>query len=257
MRLFILGSLLAVSLGASVSADQIPLGLSWDQKVFVQEYWRLGSPYYAVSNRTDKVATLTLIGNKGQIGGPWRVKSGATKGFQVPTADNLNELVRVMNGDRSLGLIDLPTKLTPPAEDGFATCVGLNGSGGRDQNLWMVQKQWQYVAGGVIEVTFLIKSRPGTLSLTGPAGDTRPGGLAGAQVKKATSETLPVQEKGKGFVIDTGKPKKPADWHRVTVQLQAPEVKTLTLVLINGWMADSGGGGHVLARGVLVAPKRD
>jgi hypothetical protein len=255
MRYFICSSLLVALLGSSASADQIALGLSWEQKIFVQEYWRLGSPYYAVSNRTDKNVTITVSGKTAKVAGPWRVKPGAAKGFEIPTAETNFELVRVLNADRSLGLLEQPTKLTPPTADGFATCVGLNGSGGRDISLWMVQKQWQYVAGEPIEVTFYVKARPGTLTLSRPAGGATAGGLTSAQVVKVTSETLPIRDDAKGFIIDTGKPKKAADWHRVTAQYQAPDVSRLSLILIDGWYADNGGGGHVLARGVLVGPK--
>jgi hypothetical protein len=253
-RFLVSFTLLGLAAGVAQS-ELIAIGLSWNDKLFVQEYWRLGLPYYGITNLRDKEVVVSVTGGGGQMGGPWKVKAGASKGFRVQAAKKQGELARIRFADRSLGLTELPVEEPPAGAGGFATCVGLNGSGGHDPGLWMVQQHLRYSSGGVIEVTFLVKSRPGTLTLYKIPNGTLPGGLSFIPIKEAASETLPVRADGKGFVIDTGNPKKAAEWHRVTARFQAPETQRLTLGVIDGWMAFSGGGGHGLARAVVVAPK--
>jgi hypothetical protein len=249
-------SLPALVLAAGAARGElIAIGLSWNEKVFVQEYWRLGWPYFGITNVSDKAVAVTMIDREGKGEGPWRVKAGASKGFRVNPAKQTGEMVRLRNADRGLGTTELPKDEPPAAANGFASCVGLNGSGGHDAGLWMVQRHLRYPSGTVIEVTFLVKSRPGVLSLFKTPNGTPPGGLAFASAKEVTCDTLPVRADAKAFYVDTTNPKKAAEWHRITARFQAPDVKRLTLALIDGWMAGSGGGGHGLARGVVVAPQ--
>lgn len=236
------------------SQGLIAVGVNWGHGVFVQEYWRLGFPYYNVTNTTAKDISVSVVG-KAKLAGPVKIKKDATKPIRIEVAAEAGKLVRVDADGRSLGVIDHCHELTPPPDDGFATCMGLNGSGGRDLNIWMVQKSMKFPAASTVEVTFVVKSRPGQLFLLKQLETVPSDSVAFVPIKSAKSETLPLREDDKGFYIDLGNPKKEAAWHRITARFETPATKTPRVAMVEGLFTSGSGGGHGLSRGFVVVPK--
>src|SRR5438309_1505248 len=74
--------LLSLAMLRPVSANTIGLGIDWREKVYIQEYWQGGVPFYAISNlrpETVKITVTRYSGAKGNatkeaLAGPWEVK---------------------------------------------------------------------------------------------------------------------------------------------------------------------------------------
>jgi hypothetical protein len=77
MLAFVLVAFLSSAVNAPVPPQRsVATGLTWDQGIFVQEYWRSGKPRYAIANQGTKAATITAFeqatGHK--LMGPWVVR---------------------------------------------------------------------------------------------------------------------------------------------------------------------------------------
>lgn len=229
------------------------VGLVFDRQVFLQEYWRFGIAYVQVTNRTPQDAAVTVTAPDGTPTGPWKVKAGVSKSFRTPEPKKVGENWRVAKDGTSMGLFDSPQDKNLPKEEGFASCVNLNGWG-RNPDLWMVQKASRYDSGSVIEVSFHIKSQSGVLTLSKtPSG--LPANLSLAPVIDAASDTLTVREDENGISLDLSAPKKEADWHRVTARFRAPKTKALTVAIIDGTIGEAGRPRR-LTRGVVIGPQK-
>jgi hypothetical protein len=251
---------LALLFCTSVTADQLPLGVSPSHRLFIQEYWKDGRAYYGIINLADKEVTVSVSTPDGTRAGPWKIAARESKSFPLPAIKNVQGYMRVEKDGNGIGLLEVPVDSNVPKEKGELTCVGYNGNGGRDPKLWMVQKQDRYQAGDAVEVTFVIQATDGLLEFARADDDRLPAGQVFLSPIDVTSETLHVKKTDEKFVVTLVNPKKIVAWHRVTVRFRAPEVRTLKSGVIMGtWWNDAAkggfGSGHVLARSVVLAPK--
>jgi hypothetical protein len=225
-------------------ADQIPLGLRWD-KVFVQEYWKDGKPYYAIANIGDRNAIVWTTDGAGK----WKVKAGQIARVAVQPGQN-GALFRFMIDQQNLGLLQQPVTPKQPVKDGYATYLGLNGSGGGYQDLYCVQKEFSFPSGGIIEIDLIVPSKRGTITFWKQKRNDYP--LPQALIIEAKCATLPVTDTGGTIVIDANKPLKDEPTHTVLLKFRAPMVQRKTMVIIDGNATLTQGGAHGITRGVVV-----
>jgi hypothetical protein len=234
------------------SADVIGVGLDWREKVFVQEFWKEGKAHYAVFNDSPAAVSLSVHPRKGgaALAGPWKLEP---KGFlEVEAAALVGKgLIEFkLEGGKSLGLLDAPTE--PPAavakEKNPVANVGLNGSGGRQANLWTEQDAVSFAAGGKVELRLLLPTGAGTLMYDAAK-------LPGMEL---SSETLDIQRDGDKIKIDLAKPKTAKERHTLVLRFPASteEKPQPRLVVVDGWLSTPGGGGHGVTRGVIVVPAK-
>jgi hypothetical protein len=233
--------------------DQVPLGLPWEQ-IFIQEYWHNGKPHFAIANigKADAAVSTTAPD------GPWNVKAGDI--VQVPTKlGKENELLTVSTATRRLGRVQCPAAPSEQAKKPYVVKYGLNGSGGQFGSYYM-QQDWIFPSEGAIEIDLVIPAKRGMVTFWKTAQHDYP--LTQIFVTEAKCDTLKVADDGTSFVLDATQALKEAKNHVVHLKLKAPKVAAPTLVLMDGWMdlANEAGkivpfsNGHVLARGVIVAP---
>jgi hypothetical protein len=237
----------------------IALGISTSSPLFIQEFWREGKAHYEITNLTDKEVTVFATAPGGTRAGPWKIGARKSKAFPAPKAKNpaaTGYMSFTLDG-RGIGAIQPPVDRNVPKEKGRSTCVGYNGNGGRNPNLWMVQEQSRYHGGDMITMTFLVKATSGGFTLARTDDDRLPRGQLFLPPIDVTSETLAVEKDPQKYVVRLGNPKMELEWHRVTARFQAPEVRGLkSAVIMGNWASDPGvGGGGVLARSVVLVPK--
>jgi hypothetical protein len=252
----------------------IGVGLDWRAGIFVQEYWQGGKPRYLIANLTREAAKVSVqpwqMPNMREGGvlreivavppkpgeplaGPWEVPAGGVA--DVDASPLLGKtLVEFRSGDKRLGLLEAPKAPVAKPPTGVATSYGINGSGGRQGQMWCEQAALRVPAGADLEVKLVTAPNQGTIKFSKKgkaAGDARPAELA---LVGAACDTLTVTSTDDAVVIDTGKPLKDQATHTAVLRLKAPDVAALTLVTFGGWV-QHGGGGYWLIRGVLVDPR--
>lgn len=234
----------------SARADVIGVGLDWREKVFVQEFWREGKAHYAVFNDGPAAVSLGVFPRKGgaALAGPWKLEP---KGFLEVEVSGLvgKGLVEFkVEGGKSLGLLDSPTEGPAAGKEKKPVAnVGLNGSGGRQANLWTEQDTVSFAAGGKVELRLSLPAGAGVLMYDAAK-------LPGLEL---SSETLDIQRDGDKIKIDLAKPKTPKDRHTLVLRFPTTEDKPQpALIVVDGWLSTPGGGGHGVTRGVIVVPAK-
>jgi hypothetical protein len=271
MRGIVLSLALVLGLPALTRASQIVVGLDWRQNVFVQEFWQDGKARYAIYNSRSEAIKLTVndvqfVNVPGTEGframegkelASWEVKSKGVVIVNVPKApagDGLRFLrFRIADGPK-LGVLSIPI---PPAEMPKGKIVsydGLNGSGGRRQDVGYEQDLPTFKSDGVIEMKLKLPAGGGeTVTFKKTKGIDSP---VEALISEARCDTLPIQISKEGDItIDTANPLKEAPVHTVTLRFKAPRADVPTMAVIDGWVTVAGGAYHVV-RGVIVQPKK-
>src|SRR5262245_8789259 len=159
MRLFL--ACVALLIGAfAAKADLVVLGIrSSSEKLFLQECWHEGKPYYSIANLADEEITISVTAPDGTEAGPWKIGARESKNCPVPIVKNpgAEDFMTVYKDGREIGILRPPSNENLPKEKGYATSKNYD-AGGDPSPLWAVQKQSTYQAGEVVEVTFVVKA---------------------------------------------------------------------------------------------------
>jgi len=276
MRANVLTLAVVLALPGLASASQIAVGFDWRQNVFVQEFWQEGKARYAICNSRPEAIKLTVNevqfvnvpgtesfrAVEGKDLANWEVKGKSVVFVDAPMSpagDGLRFLrFRITDGPR-LGVLTFPVAPVDLPKGKMVSCDGINGSGGRQQNVCYEQDSLTFMSDGIIEVKLKLPAGGETVTYKRAKGTDNP---AEALISEAECATLPVQA-GTGVIsIDTSKPLKAAAVHIVTLRFKAPKVDAPTMVVIDGWVSipptvpgTTGGGYHVI-RGVIVQPEK-
>ena len=252
----------AIVLAAATVADssQTALGLRFQHDIFVQEYWRHGQPCYLIANTGDQEATIrvsrwTKEKGPGDILSEWRVDA---KGYRIVDANDFSRQswleFTILNGP-SLGIMEAP--VSSQKEAPIASFVGLNGSGGRNLEVWFEHQEIEVSADARISIVLHLVADFGTLFLDrtrpfvseGRLVDDPP--LRSAYLQSAVSSTLPVRFTDDRVVIEAVKSGEVKN-HEVRLEYHIPDGTKTPLVMITGWVQQQPGRGHGLVRGLAV-----
>jgi hypothetical protein len=250
-----LAVLLLLPFFGHAQADLIGLGISGD-RIYVQEYWSEGKPYYRIINFAEGEIAIGLVAPGGKKTGPWKIPARGHQSIPAPLGKPGGQgyVVFELNG-REVGALPPAVDVNVPNEKGEATCMGYGGNGGQNANFWMVQAKSSYYGGDVIEVAFLIRAGEGGLQIYRKDDDRLPRGQMFLTPIDVTCETLNVQKDEDKFIVSLAAPKKDAAWHRVTARFQAPVVRTMKAGVVMGHYLRAGGGSGALARCIVLQPK--
>jgi len=233
----------------------IAIGLPW-REIFIQEYWKDGTPHYAIANFGKEAIKISAFAGRAPaaVAGPWEVEAGAIVHVEAPEGQT-GLLTLRLDGEKHLGLIGAPRAGATQPKGKCATYDGLNGSGGRHTDLWCEQDTVTFKSGGVIELTLKVPANAGIIKYK--KGGGQPSGkiaISKAAIKEAVSDTARITADDKVITIDVKKPDKQAAMHTIAVRFDAPKVEEATMVFTDGWLQKSGRSGHGITRGVVVAP---
>ena len=256
MRAFV-GIVLSLVLVGQTRADLTALGVSASEPIYVQEFWSGGKASYRILNLAEQEVAIGIVAADGTRTGPWKIPARDHKAIPAPVVKPgaMGYVVFERDG-RAVGALEPAVDLNVPKEKGEATCMGYNGNGGRNPNVWMVQQQSTYQGGDVIEMTFLVKPSDGGIRLSRNYDEDRlPHGQFALTPLAVTCETLTVKKGENQFTVDCTTPKKNADWHRVTARFQTPRVRAIKSgVIVGDYYSESGSAGG-LARSVILLPR--
>jgi len=270
MRANLLTFALLLVLPAVASASQVPIGLDWGENVFVQEYWQDGKARYAIFNNRLEAIDLTVndvqftksfrVDGKDLV--TWKIERKQVVYVDAPKApagDGVRYLgFRIVDGKR-LGVLTIP--VTPPdlPKGKVISSDGINGSGGRYEDVWYEQDSLTFKSDGVIELRLKLPANGATVTFKKKKSMDNP--IIEAIITEAACATLPVQAGKEEITIDTGKPLKEVAVHVVTLRFMAPKVDAPTMVRIDGWVSlppkvpgALSGGSTGFVRGVIVQP---
>lgn len=226
--------------------------IDWSKNVFIQEFYRGETPCFAIGNLTKKDATVSVTDRAGNLlAGPVLVKAGASLALDASTLANKG-ILTFKNGDVRLGTLPSPPAAEKGAK-GLTSRFGLNGSGGRQNDVWIEQPAEAVKADTDFEVTLVVPKNAGTIRFS-KKGEMN-NAISQLPILDAKSETLPIEAKGDTLVIDANKATKDAASHTVTLRFHAPAVGVAPMAMISGWRMMPSGGGHGITRGILIAPK--
>jgi RNA polymerase sigma factor (sigma-70 family) len=262
----ILPACVAVLIGAlAANAGQIVLGLRAIDKLFLQECWHEGEPFYSIANLADEEITIAVKAPDGTRAGPWKIGARESRSCPVPIVKNPGERDFMKDG-REIGLLRPPANEKLPKEKGYATNKNYN-AGGDPSPLWAVQKKSTYQGGDVVEITFVVKApNPKrkereynvtgfSLSRVDPKNFRPDFGQVILPAVEVTSETLTIEKDKEKFSVKVEDPKKEAEWHRVTARFAAPKMRTLKAGVVAGTWRGDGGGDRWLLRAIVLVPK--
>lgn len=274
MRANVLTLGLVLVLPSLASASQIAIGLDWRQSVFVQEFWQDGKARYAIYNgRPDAIkiavsdvqfvnvpGTESFRAIEGKDRGSWEVNGKGLVLVDAPLApagDGLRYLrFRIVDGPR-LGVLTFPVAPANLPKGKIVSCDGINGSGGRRQDVCYEQDSLTFKSDGIIEVKLKLPAGGETISFKKKKTIDNP---TEALISEAECATLPIQVGKEEITIDTSKPIKAAPVHMITLRFKAPRADAPTMVVIDGWVSipstvpGIAGGGYHAIRGVIVQP---
>jgi hypothetical protein len=276
MRGYVLSLALILGLPALASASQIGVGLDGRQNVFVQEFWQDGKARYAICNNRPEAIKLTVsdvqfvnvpgtesfraIEGKELVS--WDVKGKEVLFVEAPkvlAGDGLRFLrFRIADG-APLGLLSLPTAPADLPKGKIVSYDGMNGSGGRRQNVFFEQDSLTFKSDGVIEVRLKLPAGGETVTFKKAKSIDAP---VEALIIEVQCDTLAIQISKEAITIDTTKPLKVAPVHAVTLRFKAPRVDVPTMAAIDGWVTlapafpGAAAGSYHVIRGVIVQPEK-
>lgn len=207
MRENLLPLALVLALPALMSASQIPVGLDWDQNVFVQEFWQEGKARYAIFNNrleaikltVNKVRFVTVPGTEsfraveGKDLASWKINSKGVVFVDAPLAPAGGGLqflrFRIADGPR-LGLLTFPAAPADLPQGKIVSCDGINGSGGRQQKVCFEQDSLTFKSDGIIKVKLQLPAGGETVTFKKSKSTEN---LAEALISEAECTTLPIQ----------------------------------------------------------------
>lgn len=266
MRRLVLSCALLLGLPVLSSASQIAIGLDWRQNVFIQEYWQDGKARYAIFNNREEKLKVTVSGVQfvtppgterfqaveGKEFASWEFKGKGVLFVDAPTAPAGHYLrFRIASGAQ-LGTLTSPVSPADLPKGKIVSNDGINASGGRRQNVLVVQDSLTFKSDGVIEVTLKLPAGGEVLTFKKTKSMDTP---VEALISEASCKTLTIKDTKEAITIDTSKPVKEAPIHTVTLKFKAPKVDAATMVVIDGWVT-MGAGGYHLIRGVVLEPDK-
>jgi len=241
---------MAALLIAVLMAGQLTgIGLDWGHHVFVQEYWRAGKPYYAMLNQGNSMARMTVYEERRgkKLAGPWEVGSKQVMHADAAKLQGKGLLAFKLESGISLGLLDAPrTPGKSCLESGWiVTVAGLNGSGGRSEDLWFEQPSLTFKPESAAELVLVVRPNIGEISYDREK-------LTNLEVRCGT---LPIQSQKGKIAIDTNHPTQNRMYHRIRLRFKTPKATQPTLMVIDGWhWIVPSKSGHGITRGILIDP---
>ena len=244
----------------------IPSGASasilYSKGIFVQEYWQDGKLFYAVGNANDDDLTINVLDDEGDIlAGPWKIAARSTGTFALDTPRETKWVhFRRKNGS-VIGALRAPQplKFEKPAMTGMVRSVnGLNGSGGRREDVCVEQSATTYKPGSVIDITVILPSDNSVITFTRKAPSHPypwPRKIQRLEIIDAKSETLPIFSDDEKIETDVGSAIREQPHHKLNLRFRVPKVDSPQMLNIEGWRRFAPGiSGHTIARGILVDP---
>lgn len=179
----------------------------WRQNVFVQEFWQDGKARYAIYNSRLEAIKLTVndvqfVNVPGTEGframegkelASWEIKSKRVLFVDAPKApagDGLRFLRFRMTEGPKLGVLSYPTLPVELPKGKIVSYDGLNGSGGRHQDVGYEQDSITFKSDGVIEVRLRLPTGGETVTFKKTKGIDSP---VEALISEARCDTLPIQ----------------------------------------------------------------
>ncbi len=241
----------------SMQAQNVTVGVGLDIKknVLIQEYWKDGASYFAIANSGKIPAEVSFR--------EWADKKPG-RNLLGPVAVGVNELVVVaakptegrelvavtIDDGTLLGLLRAPAKFGGADAAGITTPDGLNGLGGRRGDLWGSQENKSIAPGGDIRLRITVPDGIGTIRF--PKTQSL-GSFPASTLKGVSSESLPIEEDEKGFVIDASKGRESRKSHVIVLDLKATSDEKATMLAIQGRVTTPEGGGFSIVRGIPLA----
>ncbi|MFP5265170.1 MAG: hypothetical protein ACLGJB_25055 [Blastocatellia bacterium] len=243
----------------STKGKLIAVGLPWDAKLFIQEYWSQGMPYYAIANFRNEDVKITLAEWKGAVGKslmpswvipPQAIVCEDVKALMDGYAGTLVALA--LNDNVVHGLLRAPQ---PPSgitdwvdTSEVITTEGLNGTGSRDSNISCLQPKLVLTHGQDVYLTLRVPHGIGTIILQ----ESRlPDYLPHVKVVGVISKTLSIDKDSDRIIIDAGKTLGPA-FHKISIEVRVPGRSENTMVAFWGRVVSNPGAGFSFARGLIV-----
>lgn len=237
--------------GSPVGGAQMTgIGLDWNQNIFIQEYWLAGQPRYAIANQGGAAARIAAYqaqtGKK--IAGPWEVPARQVSYVDASGLVGENLIALKLESGKSLGMLQAPRLPAgpAPATKTIVTIDGLNGSGGRSEDLWIEQPSLTFKPESTATITLVVRSNVGEISF----------GLEKLPRLEAACDTLTVKTSEERVVIDTSRPTPDIAYNRVTLRFRTPKADHPMMMVVDGWHWSAGRkGGHGVTRGIVIDPK--
>jgi hypothetical protein len=225
------------------------IGLDWNQGVFVQEYWQAGKPHYAIANSGNAAASISVYeaqtGKK--LAGPWNIAPKRVISADAAKLQEQGLLEFRLGSGMPLGLLDAPRAPAGPSmESGkIVTTGGLNGSGGRQNELWFEQGSRAFKPESMVTLELVVRPGIGEILYSRDK-------LTELDV---TCDTLPVKSSRGNFIIDTDHPAQSRMHHRIYLRFKTPKTDQPMIMVVDGWRwIVVGKNGHGLTRGIIVDP---
>ncbi len=226
------------------------IGLGWNHGVYVQEYWRSGKPYYAIANHGNAAVMITVYEERTgkKLAGPWEVDSKKVIHSDAARLQEKGLLDFRLQSGIALGLLDAPRVpgTLCPESGRIVTTEGLNGSGGRHDELYYEQTSLTFKPESIATIELVV--RPGIGEIVYFRDK-----LTDLDVK---CETLPVESTKEKITVDTNHPVKNLMCHRIRLRYKTPKATQPTMMVLDGWRwIIVGKKGHGLTRGILIEPR--
>jgi hypothetical protein len=236
----------------------IGVGLDLKKGVLIQEYWESETPFYVIANLRKtpvKVSIHEWVNKKAgkQLIGPVEIAPNAIARVNALAAARDHELLSVaVEKEPALGLMRAPGKAPANKNQDIITCAGLNGIGGKRDDLWFSQQKPAYPAGAEFTIYLAVPDGIGTIQFSKEQKLTA---HPAATLTRVVSESLPVTEDQRGFTIDATRATRVQETHSIELHIKAPRDRAPAMMSINGRVTTPTGGGFSITRGIpLVAP---
>jgi hypothetical protein len=237
----------ALLIAVLMTGQLMGVGLDWSHNVFVQEYWQSGNPHYAIANLGNATAKIAVYeertGNK--IAGPWEVGPKQVIRADAARLQGKGLLEFRLEPGILLGLLDAPRKprIYCLESGDVVTVQGLNGSGGRNDELWFEQPSLTFPPESDAALVLIVRPGIGEISYSREK-------LPDLEIK---CDTLPVQSTKEQITIDTNRPMQKLMYHRISLRFKTPKAAQPMIMVVDGWrwiVARKNGQG--VTRGIII-----
>lgn len=236
-------------------ANQIPLGLNGNGKVFIQEYWLGENPSYCLSNHgeTDLIIQVSRWQSRQLPSIPldkWHAPAGTARCYDAKAYQKEWLLEFKQQDGNRLGLLKTPRQ--PPImnikQQPVVSYQNLNASCRALPDMWIEQQKLWGQSGEPLFITLQASTNVGKIEFDKTDNDDY------IAIKNITSSTLPINKDGSRIVIDTKHPKKNQNYHQVNIQLDTPLVSKPTMFFVSGRRQVDQEGWQCFIRGILIKP---
>lgn len=249
MKLTRIGGVLSFfAMSCLAVASTIGVGLDWRKNIFIQEYWKDGKVSYSIANKTgaDQVIVGHTYNGGKKIAGPWNVKANSLISEDVSSLIGKDLVQFDLEGGDSLGLMDSPVAPAEFPKSPIVSYYGLNGSGGRHNDVWVEQDKLVFPSESIVELRLRIPGSKGQLIV-------KKGDLPNIEV---SCKTLKVSQGKDDIMLDIENPITAQDAHIVVLKFKAPKADKTAMLTVDTWLWDRGkNSGHGITRGVVIGQK--